>query len=246
MDNPFSLIDKTILITGASSGIGRVCALICADAGAKLIITGRNKERLFQTFNSLSGTGHKMVIANLTNESNRQVLVDSIDDVNGVILNAGINDKSLIKFLKPEFVDNMMQINFSANVMLIQGLLRKKKLVNGCSIILTSSVSAFYPTISNAVYGASKAALVQFARVLAKEVKPQNIRVNTIAPAMVETQMLQAYTLQDKIDEMRAKNINGRFISPEEVAYACLYLLSDAAQMITGINMVIDGGYTLQ
>lgn len=245
MNNPFSLIDKTILITGASSGIGRACALICAEAGAKLIITGRNEERLSQTLNALSGEGHKIVIADLINESERQILVDAIDKADGVILNAGINDKSLVKFLKQEFVSNMMQINFTASVMLIQSLLKKKKLSNGCSIVLTSSVSAFYPTISNAIYGASKAALVQFARVLAKEVKTQNIRVNTIAPAMVETQMLQAYTLQDNINELRESNFNGRFIQPEEVAYACQYLLSDAAQMITGTNVVIDGGLTL-
>ena len=245
MNNPFSLIDKTILITGASSGIGRACALICAEAGAKLIITGRNEERLSQTLNALSGEGHKIVIADLINESERQILVDAIDKADGVILNAGINDKSLVKFLKQEFVSNMMQINFTANAMLIQSLLKKKKLTNGSSIVLTSSVSAFYPTFSNAIYGASKAALVQFARVLAKEVKTQNIRVNTIAPAMVETQMLLAYTLQDNIEEMREKNFNGRFIQPEEIAYACQYLLSDAAQMITGTNLVIDGGLTL-
>ncbi len=245
MNKPFSLIDKKILVTGASSGIGRACAIICAEAGAKLIISGRNEERLLQTLNTLSGNGHKMVIADLTNESERQILVDVIDKLDGVVLNAGINDKSLVKFLKPEFVDNMIQINFTANAMLIQNLLKKKKLSNGCSVILTSSVSAFYPTISNAIYGASKAALVQFARVLAKEVKPQNIRVNTIAPAMVETQMIQAYTLQDNIEEVREKNLNARFIKPEEVAYACQYLLSEAAQMITGANLVIDGGLTI-
>lgn len=246
MANPFSLEGKTILITGASSGIGRACAVVCASAGAKCILTARNKDRLKATLDSLAGEEHLMFLADLTKDDDRRALISALEKVDGVILNAGINDKSLVKFLKEDFICKMLNTNFTAAAMLAQGLLKGKKLNAGGSIVFMSSISAFFPSITNAMYGATKAAINQFARVLSLEVMPQRIRVNSIEPAFVETEMLHAYALQDNINAIREQNFNGRFTTPEEVAYACQYLLSDAAQMITGTTMVIDGGYTIK
>ena len=244
--NPFTLEGKIVLITGASSGIGRACAKVCAEAGATCILTGRNEDRLKATLDSLSGTGHRMIPADLTKGTERDALVASVEKIDGIVLNAGINDKSLVKFLKEDFVAKMLDTNFTAAAMLVQRLLKGKKLNAGGAIVFMSSISAFFPSITNAMYGATKAALNQFARVLALEVMPQRIRVNCIEPAFVETEMLQAYALQDNINAIRETNFNGRFANPEEIAYACQYLLSDATQMITATTLVIDGGYTLK
>lgn len=246
MNNPFSLENKTILVTGASSGIGRACAIAFAQAGARCIITARNEERLIVTFSSLIGNEHQMFLADLSNDEERNSLLSNIEKVDGVVLNAGINDKSLVKFIKSDYINRMITTNFSSTALLLQGLLKGKKIVRGGSIVIMSSISAFFPSISNAMYGATKAALNQFAKVLSLEVMSQCIRVNCVEPAFVETEILRAYALQDNIDAIREQNFNGRFTTPEEIAYTCQYLLSDAAKMITGTTLVIDGGYTIK
>lgn len=245
MYNPFSLEGKTILVTGASSGIGRACAIECSKQGAKCIISARNEERLLETKSSMVGDNHQIILADLTDDNALDTLVTSIDKVDGVVLNAGINDKSLIKFIKGDFVYKMLETNFVVQVKLIQALLKKKKIQNGASIVFMSSISAYFPTISNAMYGATKAALNQFAKVLALEVKPQCIRVNCIEPAFVETGILDKYEQQLGLDAVRTNFFNGRFAQPEEIAWSVIYLLSDATKMITGTTLVIDGGYTL-
>lgn len=245
MYNPFSLEGKTILVTGASSGIGRACAIECSKQGARCVISARNEERLQETKSAMVENEHQIVMADLTNDATLDAMVAAIDKVDGVVLNSGINDKSLIKFLKGDFIDKMLDANFTAQVKLIQTLLKKKKIQNGGSIVFMSSISAFFPTISNAMYGATKAALNQFAKVLALEVKPQCIRVNCIQPAFVETEMLNKYEQQMGLDAIRSNFFNGRFAQPEEIAWSVIYLLSDATKMITGTTLVIDGGYTL-
>ena len=245
MRNPFDLTGKNILVTGASSGIGKAISIQCDAAGANLTITGRDNNRLQQTLSSLSGENHKAIIAELTNDTDRQKLIEAVDSLDGLVCCAGINDKSLVKFIKEEHVNKMLSVNFTSNVMLIQSLLKKKKLSRGASIVLLSSISSFYPSISNAMYASTKAALLQFGRVLALEVKPQSIRVNSICPAFVDTEMLHSYALQEEIEEIRTNYFNQRFSTPEEIAYSAQYLLSDATKMITGISLVIDGGYTL-
>lgn len=246
MNNPFSLQNKTILITGASSGIGRATAIECSKMGAKLIITGRDQERLNKTLISLHGENHKMVLADLNNDDDIDGLLSEIDKLDGIVLNSGINDKSLIKNLNNEELDKMFSTNFFAPVLLVKQLLKKKKFNKFASIVFMSSISAFYPTISNAMYASSKAAINAFSRVLALEVLNQRIRVNCIQPAFVETEMLNKYTLQEEIDKIRNNYPLGRFAKPEEIAYAAIYFLSDASQWVTGNFFTMDGGFTLR
>lgn len=244
--NPFSLEGKRVLVTGASSGIGKAVAQECAKCGAQLVLTARNEERLKATLDSLEGEGHTMVIADLTNQDELVALVGQLEPADGVVLCAGINDKSIIKFLNQEHVDKMLATNFTSPVYLSQMLTKKKKLNKEASIVFISSISAFYPSVSNAMYASSKAALSQFAKVLALELIPQKIRVNCIEPAFVETGMLNKYEISDKMDEIRANAPFGRFLEPVEVAQAAIYLLSDATKLVTGSNLVMDGGFLIK
>ena len=244
--NPFSLEGKSVLVTGASSGIGKAVAEECAKCGAKAVLTARNEERLKATLDSLEGDGHSMVIADLTNQEELMALVGQLVSLDGVVLCAGINDKSIIKFLNQEHVDKMLATNFTSPVYLSQMLSKKKKLNKEASVVFISSISAFYPSVSNAMYASSKAALSQFAKVLALELMPQKIRVNCIEPAFVETGMLNKYEISDKMDEIRANAPFGRFLEPKEVAQAAIYLLSDATKLMTGSNLVMDGGFLIK
>lgn len=246
MYNPFNLEGKVILVTGASSGIGRAIAIECSKSGATVFLTARNKERLEETLSAMEKGRHEIVVADLTKHINVAHLVETVDKLDGVVLNSGINDKSIIKKLDDEFISKMMDTNFSGPVMLMQSLLKNKKINKMASIVFMSSISAFYPTVSNALYAASKAAVNQFAKVLALEVLTLKARVNCIQPAFVETEMLKKYTLDNVIDEIRANYPLGRFAKPEEIAYAVIYYLSDASQLVTGSSLVIDGGYTLK
>ena len=246
MYNPFSLEGKTILVTGASSGIGRAIAIECSKSGATVYLTARNKERLEETLASMEAGEHRIITADLTNQQEVSNLAETVEKLDGIVLNSGINDKSIIKKLDNEFISMMMDTNFSGPAMLMQSLLKNKKINKTASIVFMSSVSAFYPSVSNAMYAASKAAINQFAKVLALEVLTLKARVNCIQPTFVETEMLKKYTLDNVIDEIRANYPLGRFAKPEEIAYAAIYYLSDASQLVTGTSLVIDGGYTLR
>lgn len=246
MYNPFSLEGKVVLVTGASSGIGRAIAIECSKSGATVYLTARNKERLEETLSVMEAGQHKIITADLTNQQEVNNLAESVDKLDGIVLNSGINDKAIIKKLDNEFISKMMDTNFSGPAMLMQSLLKNKKINKTASIVFMSSISAFYPSVSNAMYAASKAAVNQFAKVLALEVLTLKARVNCIQPAFVETEMLKKYTLDNVIDEIRANYPLGRFAKPEEIAYAAIYYLSDASQLVTGTSLVIDGGYTLR
>ncbi len=244
--NPFSLSGKTILITGASSGIGKATAIECAKAGASLIITGRDTPRLQQTLESLPGENHKAVIADLTSDTGIQLLTDSIEKTDGVVLCAGVNDKALIKKINREVLQKVMDINLYSPVLLIRSLLKHKKLQKYASVVMLSSISAYYPAISNGMYAASKGAINSFSKILALEILPLKGRVNCIQPAFVETDMLKKYTLQEEIEKIRSEYPLGRFAQPEEIAYAAIYFLSDASQWVTGNLFIMDGGFTLR
>ena len=246
MYNPFSLEGKVVLVTGASSGIGRAIAIECSKSGAIVYLTARNKERLEETLSAMAPGQHRNITADLTNQQEVNNLAESVEKLDGIVLNSGINDKSIVKKLDNEFISKMLDTNFSGPAMLIQSLLKNKKINKLASILFMSSVSAYYPSVSNAMYAASKAAVNQFAKVLALEVLTLKARVNCIQPAFVETEMLKKYTLDNVIEDIRANYPLGRFAKPEEIAYAAIYYLSDASQLVTGTSLVIDGGYTLR
>ena len=239
----FSLEGKTILVTGASSGIGRATAIECSKMGANVFLSARNKERLEQTLSEMAPGNHCIITADMTNLEDIQKLAEEVSVLDGVALIAGINDKMIIKKIDDEYVSKMLTTNLSGPALLVKSLLKSKKIAKQASIVFMSSVSAFYPSVSNAMYAASKAAINQFAKVLALEVLPLKARVNCIQPAFVETEMIYKYS-EETLSEIRNNYTLGRFARPEEIAYAVIYYMSDASQMVTGTSLVIDGGFT--
>lgn len=242
--NPFSLEGKTILVTGASSGIGKTTAIECSKMGAHVVITGRNEERLKETFNNLEGQGHKVITADLTSEENVENLVKETPELNGVVHCAGIGDRTLLKMVREKDIDRVMKANFYAPVLLQRALLKKKKVKPESSIVFIASRAPFAPTVGNGIYAASKGALIAYAKVLGLELASQKIRVNCIAPAMVWTELVERDAELTGADyhEKEKEYPLGRYGKPEDIANMTVYLLSNAAEWITGSCFDATGG----
>lgn len=248
MYNPFSLENKTILVTGASSGIGKAVAVECSKMGAKVIITARNEERLSQTLSELEGEGHQMIICDLANESEIDSMVAKLPEVQGLVNNAGFTKILPVQFINLDDINSILQVNTVAPMILLQKLIKKKKLKKGSSIVFTSSMAGLgSSSVGNSMYTASKGAISAFIRCVALELAPKNIRVNAVCPAMVDTGILDFGTVAKEQLEEDMKNYPlGRYGNPNDIAWAMIYLLSDASSWITGDNLVIDGGVTLK
>lgn len=246
--NPFSLEGKTILVTGASSGIGRAAAIECSKLGAKVIITARNEERLLSTLNALDGEGHQMIICDLSNEEAIDKMVSELPEIQGLISNAGYTKIMPVQFISSDDINSIFQVNTFAPMLLLQKLLKKKKIKKGASVVFTSSMAGQgCCSVGNSMYTASKGAISAFIRCVALELAPKNIRVNAVCPAMVDTGILDSGTVSQDQLEADIKNYPlGRYGKPVDVALAMIYLLSDASSWITGDNIVIDGGLTLK
>lgn len=247
MNNPFSLKGKVLLITGASSGIGRGIAIECAQAGAQLIITGRNKERLNQTFDLLHGSIHSQCISDLVKKEDIETLVSTLPKLDGIVNVAGIVKPKPFKFLNSEELDLIMNTNFKAPTLLTNLILRKKLLNKNSSVVFISSISGTKCSfVGGSSYSASKGALNGLIKGIALDLAPRGIRVNSVIPGMIDTSIFNdsAITEQDLIED-RNRYPLGRYGKPEDVAYAVIYLLSDASSWVTGSNLLIDGGYTL-
>jgi NAD(P)-dependent dehydrogenase (short-subunit alcohol dehydrogenase family) len=248
MYNPFTLEGKTIFITGASSGIGQSTAIECSKLGAKVIVTGRNKKRLEETFSRLvPGIEHQQIIADLEKEESVDELVNLLPDLNGIVHCAGILKTAPFPFLKPEDVKNVFNANFFAPYYLSYSLIKKKKTGINSSIVFIASVAGIKTVyIGGAAYAASKGAVFSLAKNMAIDLKSKKIRVNTILPGMIETPFINMDTLtKEQYESDALQYIHKRYGRPEEVAYMAVYLLSDAAQWITGADFTIDGGVTL-
>lgn len=239
---------KSILVTGASSGIGRQTAIECSKAGARLIITGRNESRLKETFDALTGNAHEMVIADLLKEKELDMLVSETGKIDGVVLCAGKAMTVPVQFSSREKMDDIFNINFFSPVELLRQLYKKKVLLKGSSVVIIDSIGGticYSP--GNSIYGASKAALNSMMRFCAIEFASRQIRVNCICPGMVETPLIHSGMLtQEQLEEDKQKYLLKRYGRPEDVAYACIYLLSEASSWVTGQDLVIDGGITVR
>lgn len=247
MYNPFSLAGKTILITGASSGIGKATAIECSKLGAKVIITGRNRLRLEETFSSMSGNAHLLIEADLQYPSDIDMLIDSLPMLDGVVNNAGMTKTIPMAFISEEILLDVLRINTISPILITQKLLKIRKLAKSASIVFTSSISGnSVGVLGNTIYSTTKAAVNGFVKNAALELAPKNIRVNTVCPGMIDTGILSSGIItEEQLDEERKKYPLKRFGKPEEIAYAIIYLLSDASSFVTGSNLFIDGGFTL-
>lgn len=242
--NPFSLKDKTLLITGASSGIGQSTAIECSKLGAKCIITGRNEQRLNETLNQLIGDGHESFICDLDDINAIDGLVDKIPTINGLVNNAGFNIMLPVQFIKESELRHLLQTNTISPILLLQKLLKRKKLLNSSSVVFTSSLSGMGKNSpGNSMYTASKGAISAFVRNAALDLAHKKIRVNAVCPAMVQTHIIDhgVHSEEQLLENMKRYPL-GRWGQPQDVAYAIIYLLSEASSWVTGTNMILDGG----
>lgn len=241
--NPFTLIGKTILVTGASSGIGRGIAIACSKMGASVIVNGRNKERLEATLRDMEGDNNRSVVADLSNSESLAVLVGQLPKLDGIVHCAGIGQRVLCKQLQEADLDSMMGVNFKAPVLLQTEILKQKKISKGASVVFIASIAKDSPTIGNAMYSASKGAIVSYANCLALELAPRLIRVNCILPAMIWTDLIFKGGITEeelKVDEK--KYPLKRYGRPDDIANLAIYLLSDASTWMTGSSIKITGG----
>lgn len=245
--NPFSLAGKTILVTGASSGIGRETAIQCSKLGAKVIISARNEDRLKETLSQMVGESHEIIMAELTNLDELENLVNQSCDLDGVVLCAGRAMTSPFLFNTRDKYDEVFNINYFAPVELLRLLLKKKKVKKNASVVFVSSIGGVFGySLGNSIYGATKASIHSTMKFCAKELAPKNIRVNSVNPGMVKTPLIGSGSISEeqyKADMERYPL--KRYGEPQEIAYGIIYLLSDASAWVTGHSLVIDGGITI-
>lgn len=248
MDNPFSLSGKTVLITGAASGIGRATAKECARMGASLVLMDLNEAGLESIKEEIGNENILAFAVDLTDYDFLCSTVARLPKLDGVFSNAGIVKSLLAKFSGKEDMEKIFEVNTFSHINLIQQLLALKKLNRGASIVFTSSMSGVYAGLAGgSLYGATKAALAGYTKALALELAPRGIRVNTIHPGMIETALTNGTALsQDVLDEDAKNYPLGRYGKPEEVAYSVVYLLSDATVWMTGSQLLLDGGYSVK
>ncbi len=248
MYNPFSLSGKTIFVTGASSGIGKATAIECSKMGAQLIITGRNEERLNDTFQLLEGKGHVKMIADLNVKEDLDLLVNQIPPLNGIAHCAGMLITLPFPYISKEKMDTIFEVNFFSPTLITQRLLKNKKIKNNSSIVFISSLAGVVcTTLANSMYSATKGAINGMAKGMALDLSHKKIRVNCVNPGMINTEMInESVITKEQVQEDAKRYPLKRYGNPEEVAYAAIYLLSDASAWVTGSNLIIDGGLTLQ
>ncbi|HCM35205.1 SDR family oxidoreductase [Chryseobacterium sp.] len=251
--NQFSLKDKNILITGASSGIGRSCSVECSKSGASLILIARNEEELQKTVSMLAPEAKaETIIADIAQCENLEELiaekVSEIGKISGFIHCAGVEKTLPLKKHTPQLYHDIFAVNVIAGFEIAKILSLKKYKTETSSFVFISSVAGMVGEIGKAAYSSSKGAVISGARSMAMELSRSNVRVNSISPAMVNTPILEK--MFENIGEEAAEEILKKHPlgigKPEDVANACIFLLSDAARWITGSNLVVDGGYSAQ
>ena len=247
MANPFSLEGKTLIVTGASSGIGKATAILCAEMGAKVVALGRNEQRLAETMAQLQGEGHIMSAFDLNDEKAMDAAIAALSLVDGVACCAGVANMTPFQFVAKEEMDRVFSANFFSPVMLVNKLLKAKKLQKGSSVVFVSSVDG--PKVvhaGNSVYSASKSALVGMARNMAVDLVGKKIRVNSVLPGTTDTKMIRTTNVMEEMLQETAKALPmKRFAMPQEIANAIVFLLSEASSYITGTELVVDGGSSI-
>jgi len=239
----FDLSGKTVLVTGASSGIGKQTAINIAQRGGQLIISGRNMERLAQTYECLLGKDHMLIQADLTIPDSRNRIADSIPEIDGLVNCAGQIKLYPHRVYSEKRLLELFSINYQASMLLTAELVNKKKIRDEASIIFVTSIISIVGTEINGIYAGTKGALSGTMKCLALELAPRKIRVNCISPAFVKTPMLERISSQVDISNFERLHPLG-LGEAEDVANSIVYLLSNESRWVTGTNLIIDGGYS--
>lgn len=249
MKNLVDLTDKNICVTGASSGIGREISILLSKLGAKVMMVARNEERLKSVLNDLEGKDHKIFAFDLSEveliESRFKNIIDEVGPLNGLVHSAGIGEVRPLKMLKPRHLREVMDINFNSFVEIVRCITKRNAYSPTLSIVGISSVSSLQGNQSKTAYSASKAAMDASIRCMAKELSGRGVRVNSVMPGLIKTEIFESF-LEEGADSEDAANVMKRQYMgighPGDVANMVAYLLSDAAKFITGASMPIDGG----
>ena len=246
MINPFSLKGKTILVTGASSNIGRQIAVKCSEMGAKVILSARSEERLKETLDMMSGEGHQLLSCDLSDVEAIPLLVEQVPEMDGVVMCAAIFRTTPIRNNRRKYTEEIFNTNTFANIDLVQLLLKKKKIMDGGSILFISSVAAYRPYAGNALYSATKGAINSFCQVLAIEQSARKIRANCVSPGIIKRDFAvrEGAVTQEELQREEARFPLG-FGHTEDIAYAAVYMMSDASKWVTGTNIIVDGGQSI-
>jgi len=251
MNSIFSLKDKNILITGASSGIGRQCAITFSQLGSNVILIARSKERLKQTFDKLDKGNHLIISQDITEYNKLEEIVrcsvEKVGRISGFVHSAGIEMTLPLRSMQPSYYEEIFSVNVIAGFELAKIISKKKYLdKKGASFVFISSVMGILGQAGKVGYCSSKGALISGTKAMALELAKKNIRVNCVLPGAVETEMSKK--MLEKLPEESKKSIInmhplglGR---PEDIANACAFLLSDASRWVTGTNLIVDGGYS--
>lgn len=244
--NKFSLENKIILVSGATSGIGlELCRQIVANGG-NFIGLGRNTSVLQNYIDENNLAQSKAVVADLTNEESILASLETVEKIDGYVHSAGIVQNNPIQFFNKELYDQIRTVNLDSSLIILSQLLKKKKFNKPASVVFVSSISGMYGMKGNGIYGITKSSLNIMAKTYANELAGKKIRVNAVAPGMVNTQItLDAndFLSEEVINEDKKKYPLG-YGEPEDVALTIVFLLSDASKWITGQVMVLDGGRT--
>ncbi|MBL7853043.1 MAG: SDR family oxidoreductase [Cyclobacteriaceae bacterium] len=243
----FELQGKVVLVTGASSGLGREISVSIAKCGANCFLTGRNEQRLIQTCNLLSGGKHQYLAADLTSISERSGLINSIPVLDGLVLSSGMLVTKPVGFWTEQNVNEILNANFSGVALLVSEIVKNRKLGQGGSIVFISSIAGnVIAHKGNGLYSASKGAINALLKVLALELAPRRIRVNAVLPGMIRTDLWEGKSFDKQQLEIEERKYPLGFGSATDVSNSVVFLLSDATKWITGAELVIDGGYSLQ
>ena len=248
--NPYSLEGKTILVTGAGSGIGKATAIACSKMGARLVLVDLNADGLGATKTELDGAerGHLTFIVDLCDEATMQDMVKDLPQIDGCSHNAGITNLVPIQFITSAELERIHRVNLYAPILLTKFLIKKKKLNRNASIVFTASAGGvFCASVGNAIYATSKCGIDAYMRTAALELAPKGIRCNSVNPGMVETPLIGRGQVSAEQHEKDKQNYPlGRYGEPEDIAHAIIFLLSDASSWMTGTALKIDGGFTLK
>jgi len=244
------LTGRLVLVTGASSGIGREAAIFLSGCNARLVLAARNRERLEQTASLLEGTGHRVESIDLASTDEIPAWIKRLSEetgpLHGVVHCAGAHSAYPLRVLTTEKLESVMRINVSAALMLAKGFRQKGCSTAGSAMVLVSSVAGLVGEPGIAAYATSKAALIGLSRALAMELAGQGIRVNCIAPGFVQTEMgdrLREALTPEQFLALEAKHPLG-LGTARDVAHGIGFLLAETSRWITGTTLVIDGGYT--
>jgi NAD(P)-dependent dehydrogenase (short-subunit alcohol dehydrogenase family) len=249
MYNPFTLANKRILVTGASSGIGRATSIECSRLGGTVYIVGRDEKRLQETLEELefNTSEHRKYILDLNDDSELMKMAEEIHQLDGIVHCAGIARTLPIQYSDSKSMQTMFSVNFFAPFELTRILLKKKKVNRNGSIVFISSIDGpVTGHAGNAIYSATKGAISAIVKNMAVELASKNIRVNSVLPGQIETPLIHSTGItEEQLSADKNKYPLKRYGDPKEVAWAIVYLLSDASSFTTGTGLVLDGGFTL-